>query len=510
MDHPTNLMMIVGLITLDAPITLQQLRDTLAKRLLPFRRFRQRIVESALGLGRPTWEDDPTFNLDSHLHHIALPSPGSRTQLLDLISDLSSTPLDFSKPLWHMHLVDNYGEGCACILRVHHCIGDGTALVAVIMRLMDMENNNEREVASTVRRQMRRGLMSSIAGRASYVVHGAQTVAGSVLSSGVRGVVHPSYFVDLSQLAARAALQGASTAGHAITLENDPVTVFKGKLGVPKRVAWSYPVSVDETKAIGYALGAKINDVLVSVMAGALRRYMIDVGDDVTDISIRAVVPVDMRPIERALDLGNAFGLVFLAMPVCIADSGARLREVKKRMDALKESNEAVLYYSLLNIFGMTPRQVEESAVHFFAARATTVFSNVAGPRMQLYFAGRAVNECIFWVPQSGRLGMGISIMSYNNQISLGVITDAGLVPDPERITEYFGDEYAKLQRVAQMARAAAQWPASDSASDTPSSSGRAGTAQAKPRCAAINRNGTPCRNAAVDGFSYCARHAAK
>lgn len=492
MEHPTNLMMITGIVLLEGAIDLPALRAVYAERLLEFRRFRQRAVESTLGFGRPTWEDDEHFDLDAHIHHIALPNPGDRGQLLDLLSDLSSTPLDYTKPLWQMHAVDNVEGGSAVIMRIHHSIGDGTALVAVIMRLMDLEADGAAAAPLAVRKRKRRGMLRSLADGAGSVARGAQSVMGTMLHEGMESLVHPSRLIELSQFAARAALQGASTAGHALTQPNDPLTVFKGPLGVSKRVAWSEALRVDEVKLVAHALDAKVNDVLVSTMAGALRRYMVEHGDEVANLDIRAIIPVDMRPVERALDLGNAFGLIFLPMPVGIGDAGARLAEVKRRMDALKQSGGAVLYYGLLNVFGMTPKQVEENAVEFFAARATTVFTNVAGPRMQLYLAGKTVTDCLFWVPQSGRLGMGISIMSYNGRVSLGIITDTGLVPDPERIAGYFAEEYARLQRVAQQAQAAR-----DDGRD-------------RPLCAALNRNGAPCRNRAVPGHSYCARHRAR
>jgi diacylglycerol O-acyltransferase / wax synthase len=489
MEHPTNLMMITCLSTQEGPIDFPALRTVYERRLLQFRRFRQRVVEGTLGIGRPYWEDDPHFNIDSHIHHVALPQPGGRRELLDLLSDLSSTPLDYTKPLWQVHAVDNVEGNSAVVFRVHHCVGDGTAMVAVIQRLLDATPDWSHHWTRQSNSRARRGFVSSLAGG---VARGTQAALATLLDQGRKSLAHPPRLVDMGQTVARSALQGASLAGHALTQPHDPVTVFKGKLGVAKRVAWSDPVTVDESKRIAHALGAKINDVLVSAMTGALRRYMLSRGDDVEGVELRAVIPVDMRSIERAEELGNVFGLVFLAMPVNIADPGERLHCIKQRMDTLKQSGEAIFYYGLLNLFGMTPKQVEESVVEFFAARATAVFSNVAGPRSPLYFAGMRVRDCIFWVPQSGRLGMGISIMSYNNRMTLGVITDAALVPDPEHITDTFIDEYQVLARVALQAAAA-----------------RA-EGQERPRCAALTRTGSPCRNLAAHGLSYCQQHAAR
>src|SRR5581483_10472194 len=137
MEDPTNLMMVTGIALLDDAIDLERYRRTLAARLLAFDRFKMRVVERNRLRGGPYWEADPHFDLDAHIHRVALPAPGDRAALQDLLSDLASTPLDFSKPLWQVHLVDNVYGGSAMVLRFHHCIGDGTAMNTVMYRLMD-------------------------------------------------------------------------------------------------------------------------------------------------------------------------------------------------------------------------------------------------------------------------------------------------------------------------------------------------------------------------------------
>ena len=135
MDEPTNMAMVSGVLTFDAPLDLQRLKDTLTYRLVPIKRFRQRVKELSLPLTLPRWEPDPTFDLNSHLHRIALPAPCDEVALQELAGDLMSTPLDFTKPLWQMHLVENYRSGSALIVRLHHCMADGRAIhtVAVVV-----------------------------------------------------------------------------------------------------------------------------------------------------------------------------------------------------------------------------------------------------------------------------------------------------------------------------------------------------------------------------------------
>lgn len=147
--------------------------------------------------------------------------------------------------------------------------------------------------------------------------------------------------------------------------------------------------------------------------------------------------------------MGNAFGLVFLTLPIAIKDPLRRLRAIKKEMDELKQSPDALVAYGVLSVMGLTPVEVEQVGLRFFGSKATAVLTNVPGPREPLYLAGRKLNRIMFWVPQSGRLGMGISILSYAGGVMLGVTTDEGLVPDPERIVDGFRTEFRALQRAA-------------------------------------------------------------
>jgi WS/DGAT/MGAT family acyltransferase len=225
-----------------------------------------------------------------------------------------------------------------------------------------------------------------------------------------------------------------------------------------QHVAWSRPVPIADVKAIGAPSGAKVNDVLVAGMTGALRHYLKKRGVDVDETTVRAMVPVDLRPPERAHELGNEFGLVILDLAVATADPMKRLAETKVRMDALKRSPEAVAMLTLFNIFGRGPKPIEDLANLIFGSKASVVMTNVAGPRKPVYLAGTAVERFMFWVPHPGRqLGMGISIMSYQNMATLAVIADARLIPDPETITDRFHAEFeAMLKRVRRPAKKAA------------------------------------------------------
>jgi WS/DGAT/MGAT family acyltransferase len=236
-----------------------------------------------------------------------------------------------------------------------------------------------------------------------------------------------------------------------VTMGQDSPTRFKGALGVRKRVAWADPLPLEEVKVMGKALGCSINDVLLSMVAGALRDYLEEHADPVDDINIRAVVPVNLRPGGDAHKLGNRFGLVFLDLPVGVEHPLERLYELRRRMRELKGSYQPILALGLLNAVGYGPKVIQEQVTHLLGQNASAVMTNVPGPQAPLYLAGARIAEQNFWVPQSGSIGMGVSILSYDGRIQFGVITDAGLVPDPDRIVGRFGDEFAKLLWLALM-----------------------------------------------------------
>lgn len=438
MEDPTNLMMVTGVMMLEGKVDPKRLRTVLDKRLAPFGRFHQRVVRPRTRAGLPHWQDDEQFDIDNHVTHIALPEPGGEKALRELVSEILSTPLDFSKPLWHVHLVDGLEQGSVVVARLHHAIADGIALVRVLLSLTDTTPN------PTPTRRVSKD--NDSAGPLDWLP--AAIKRG--VATGQKLLDDPTRVGD----AARFGVNAAYRLGRLIVLPPDPPTVFKGELGRRKRAAWSDPVPLDDFKAIGKSFGATVNDVLLATATGALRRYIERQGERTNGLSIRASVPVNLRPPEEAHHLGNSFGLVFITLPVGITNPARRLRAIKKEMDELKRSPEALVAYGVLSIMGFAPVEVERLGLRFFGNKATAVLTNVPGPREPLYLAGRKLDRIMFWVPQSGHLGLGISILSYAGGVMLGVATDEGLVHDPEKIVQAFGAEFEALRRAAVKTRA--------------------------------------------------------
>jgi WS/DGAT/MGAT family acyltransferase len=292
-------------------------------------------------------------------------------------------------------------------------------------------------------------------------VRTTRKVTGALLQEGVETLLHPSHVLDVAQTTTEAAavfvkllLKGA-----------DSATRFKGHLKVAKRAAWSRPIRLDEVKAVGKTVGGTVNDVLLTAVSGALRRYLVRHGDRADGVEINAMVPVNLRPLSEADQLGNRFGLIYLALPVGEGDRAERLRLVKERMDEIKSSPQPFVTFQILNALGLAPVEVAALAVNMFGTKATAVMTNVIGPKQPLYFAGERIRTWLGWVPQSGRMGLGVSIFSYDGQVVVGVASDKGLVPDPESIATAFEEEFEAL--VAWAGRRAGSPPAKKKAPPT-------------------------------------------
>jgi diacylglycerol O-acyltransferase / wax synthase len=427
MEDPTNLMMVTGVLLFDGRVDPDRLRAVVEERLLAFARFRQRVEEPPFGVGMPQWVTDDRFDLDAHLHHVALPEPADKLALEAFVGDVMSSPLDFTKPLWQLHLVEHAG-GSALVSRIHHAIADGIALVQVLLSLTD--------TSARPRHRRRAGGPAAEAGGAALLRAG-----GWLAQTGFGLAREPGQALRVAGIGADA----AATLARVALLPPDPTTALKGPLGVMKRAAWSEPIALTDVKAAGALAGGTINDVLVATAAGALRRYLGGRGDHVEGLDVRAALPVNLRPLDQAHRLGNQFGLVFLPLPLGVEDPVERLAEVKRRMDELKSSLQPMVAFGALTAIGFLPGRLQPLPVQFFGSKASLVLTNVPGPREPLYLAGEPLRRAMFWVPQSGRLGLGVSILSYAGEVMVGAASDAGLVPDPQAIVQAFEAELAAL-----------------------------------------------------------------
>ncbi len=438
MDTDTNLMMIVGITLTKERVDLKTLRAVVQKRFLSYKRFRQRVVQD---FSAAYYEDDPHFDIRHHVARIGPKTPIDKAGLQDLVSELATDPLDSNRPLWRLDLVDTDDGGSALVTRIHHCYADGISLIQVFFSMADTEPGPPRLEAPSHRRR-RRSNGGHHHGPASLLASTTLKITRGLWKGSMHAVRRPDEAIE-------GALTGVDMAAELVgtTLTpTDSATRFKGHLVGRKRAAWAEPISLEEVKVVGKALGCTVNDVLLASAAGALGSYLRDKGDDTDGVEMRATVPVNLRGKNDDFSkLGNKFGLVFLDLPIGIDNPMDRLFVVHRRMKALKSSKQPIVVFGLLSVIGRGPAALQTPLQNFFASKATAVMTNVPGPQQPFYFAGAEVSQLMFWVPQSGSIGMGISILSYNGQVQFGLITDVDRVPDPDEVISRFRPEFEKL-----------------------------------------------------------------
>jgi diacylglycerol O-acyltransferase len=441
MDRAENLMVITSVLWFERPIPLEPLRALVRERLVErFPRFTQRAVDGG-ALGRAHWEDDPAFDLDLHLHHVALPEPGGQAELQELVADLMARPLDRTKPLWHAWVVDGYRQGGAIVIRMHHCIADGIALARVMLSLTDPTPEVSQPAIELDDHDRQRGVLGRAAGPLAPALDAGRAVAGALARESAETLRHPGHVGEL----ARGAASVAAVLARDLTAPADPRNPLRGELRPGERVAWCSPVSLADVRRIAHAHDATVNDVLVSAVAGGLRSWMLSRGP--VEQEIHAMVPFNLRPLDRPLprELGNRFGVVYLPLPVLEPDPIERLRETRRRTQAIKDSPEARVSYGILGVMGVSPPAVEAQLLDLFSAKASIAVTNVPGPRAPVYLAGTQLRGVLVWAPCSGSISTSVSIFSYDGQVTIGFMVDAGLVPAPEEIVRAVDEELAEL-----------------------------------------------------------------
>lgn len=387
-------MVITTVFRFDEPLEQAALDATFA-RLLEHRKFRQKVVRDRRALTGAAWVDDPDFDLSRHVERVRLPSPGDETALEALVSARMSTPLDRERPLWHVDVVEGInGRGSALLVRVHHCMGDGVALVRLLLGVSG----------------------GGGAGKAPVEV----------------GIAPPDKAKTMRALVNRARTR-AETLARLLRLPADNPSSLRGALGVRKRAAVSKPFPVSRLKELARVSGAHLNDVLTSAVTGAVRRYMRE------PCTVRAVVPVFIR--GNRGEVGNHFGLAYLPLPIEEPSRAARLHAVKREMDAIKAAPDATVAFVVLGAMGLVSPSLERLGIELFTKKASMLITNVPGPAATVQVGGRDVRSIAVWAPTSGSIGLGFSLLSYAGELRLGVAADANLVSDPHALVSYFEQE---------------------------------------------------------------------
>jgi diacylglycerol O-acyltransferase / wax synthase len=413
-DLPTNHFVVTSLALFDEPLDVTHFKAMLARRISLHPRLAQVIGQPSYPFGPDRWMAAANFDLDAHVRRVALPAPGGARELQEYIGDLVGRPLDFGRPLWESHVVDGPGTGGALVTRFHHSLGDGQAMTRMLLSLTDATESGWRKPPRRTRKASR-----------SAAPYGARSMNPVTLL--------------------RTGLDAAGTLARLTLMEEDQPTSLRGGLSLIKQVAWTPPLPLDEVKRVAHQTGTTVNDVLVSVIAGAVGAGLRREGMATRGVRLRAMVPVNLRPPDDTGMTGNRFSLVFLELPVGVTDAHERLMRVKIEMDRIKGSLEPAVGWLLVQGLGLLPPRLEQSVSSFYADKASVVLTNVVGPERPLYLAGTPIRQMTFWEPESGGLGVGLSIFSYAGQVTLGAVADGNLSPHPREITEGAVEAFEEL-----------------------------------------------------------------
>lgn len=448
MDRPGNSMMILSVTITATRVDPGEFEKRIRRRFLCFPRFRSRPVPDALGA---SWVEDSEFRLEQHITAATLDGKAGKAELEALTARLAAAPLAADRPMWQIHLIEDYLGGSAWITRMHHCYADGVALTRVLLAMTDHEpglTEAAEPIADTDEVPEHPGELEHLLEWVGQVTQPAGDILESLLDEGaklvgggIHGVLHPGETVAM-------AAQAGGMAGEfarILVMPDDPDTPLRGELTGVKQVAWARPIPLHEVKTIGKATGCTVNDVLMSTAAGAIGDYLREQGVDTAGLEIRASVPVNLRAADEPLTLGNKFGLVFVPLPVGQRNPLQRLLAMNQTMRSLKESLQPEMTLQVLGLLGLLPAGLQTLAVETLSRKSSVVASNVPGAQTPIYMCGQRISEMYFWVPQSGSIGVGISILSYAGQVCFGVISDAGLISEPHSLVDRFEPEFEKL-----------------------------------------------------------------
>jgi WS/DGAT/MGAT family acyltransferase len=403
------------------------LLEAISKRLHLVPRYRQKLAFVPYGQGRPKWVDDPHFNLSYHLRHTALPRPGTDAELKRLAGRLFAQPLDRSKPLWELWLVEGLdGDRFALISKTHHALVDGVSGVDIASVLFDA-TADPGPPAEPPPTWVARPEPSS-----SELLGEALLERATVPAEAARGL---RALTRAPRQAASRAIEAAAGVGALAWagVRPAPASRFNVPIGPHRRYTW-VDADLDRFKAIKNGLGGTLNDAVLAAVTLALGAYLRRNGEDTEGLVLRAMVPVSVRVDAERGALGNRVAAMYAPLPVGLTDPAQVFEEVHTAMGHLKHSGQAVGAQRLTEIADFAPTTIMTQAARLQARQRlfNLVVTNVPGPQVELYLLGRPLVGLYPVVPLAQRQALGIAIMSYHGRLGFGLLGDYDAMPDLE------------------------------------------------------------------------------
>jgi diacylglycerol O-acyltransferase len=427
------------------PPEFADLLDHIRGRLHLVPRYRQKLATPPLDTGRPLWIDDPNFNLEYHVRHAALPSPGTESHLLQLAARIASQQLDRAKPLWECWLVEGMADDhFALIMKTHHSLVDGISGVDLATVLFDLTPDGA-PPSDLELEPWRAAPEPSPAELVLAGVRGFVTTTAEIATRAVAAAAQPTRTLS----AVRDVAEGVGEIVWA-GLNPAPETPLNVPIGPHRRFA-IVRQQLSDYKLVKDSLGGTVNDVLLTVVSGALAGWLRSRGIRTEGLELRALVPVSVRTKVQRGELGNRLTVMRGPLPVYIADPVARLRFVKEAMDGLKDSKQAVGAATLASVNNLAPPTIlaQASRLNFSTRLFNLLVTNVPGPQLPLYVLGRQLVDVfpIAFLPSNHALA--IAIMSYDGGIDYGLLGDYDALPDIDVIAEGIEDGLGELLEAA-------------------------------------------------------------
>ena len=472
-------MHIGGLTLLEGPAPpMEDFLEQIRRRLHLVPRYRHKLAHTALDSGRPVWVDDPSFNLEFHVRHTALPAPGSWEQLRNLTARIFSQALDRSRPLWEMWLIEGLQDDrFALISKTHHSLIDGIAGVDLATVLFDVAR--EPEPIRTSGRAWKPHPEPDSSELVAVGLRGALRAGVEMASAAMGALTHPERSLERT----REIVEGVGEIVWA-GLNPAPATPLNVPIG-PHRRFVGVAANLDDFKLVKNVLGGTVNDVVLTVVTGALRSFLIARGVRTEGMEMRALVPVSVRTVGERHETGNRIAAMRGPLPVYIADPAQRLRFVRHAMDGLKESKQALGAEAIAGAQNFAPPTIlaQASRLNFSTRLFNLIVTNVPGPQFPLYVLGRRMERVfpVAFLPENHALA--VAIMSYDGEMNFGLLGDFDALPDLESVGESIASELAALVQIARERQAEEQAAAngapvsSPRRTSRPRSSSRATTA---------------------------------
>jgi WS/DGAT/MGAT family acyltransferase len=449
-------MHIGGVLLFDGPAPrIEALLDHVRGRLHLLPRYRQKLAVPPGGSGRPLWVDDPNFNLEYHVRHAGLPAPGSEAQLWEMVARIASRPLDRGKPLWEFWLVEGIepargaaGERFAMICKNHHALVDGISGIDLATVLLDFSPEPAPVDTAELQPWQPRPQPNTL----ELLLASARDGAGAVAEMAARAaaaLTQPGRSVGML----RDAAEGVGEIVWEL-LNPAPETPLNVQIG-PHRRFRVVRQQLGDYKTIKDSFGATVNDVVMSVVAGALGGWLRSRGFSTEGLELRALVPVSVRTEDERGTLGNRLTLMRGPLPLYIQDPVTRLTTVSRAMGDLKRSKQAVGASTLAAVNDVAPPAVlaQASRLQFSTRLFNLLLTNVPGPQIPLYILGHQLQDLfpLAFLPQGHALA--VAIMSYNGRIEYGLLADFDALPDIDVIAAGIDASLAELLDAATPAK---------------------------------------------------------